>query len=134
MPKLKSPKAKGNLGETACINKTVEQLGREKCPQDRRNDQATAWGGIATPDISIKGLEAWHIEVKNTQTYQFPAWSSKIEGDCPRGKVPVIAYRVQGRNDFFWLQFPLDHLEKFCLEAVTAMGYQVYKDDEGDAA
>ncbi len=118
---MKNPKAKGNRGEAELISVLLGILGRERTPQDRRNYQFTAWGGQDNADINVKGLESIFFEVKNTKNYSFPAFRKQVEADCPSHKVPVIAYRVQGEPNNFWLNLPIAKLEKFVREVYAAL-------------
>jgi len=114
-------KQKGNRAEREIIDVLLAVLGRDRTPQDRRNYQFTNYGGTDNADVNIKGLEALHIEVKNTKNYSFPAFRKQVEADCPRHKVPVIAYRVQGEPGNFWLNLPIAKLEKFVREVYAAL-------------
>lgn len=120
-------KAKGSRGEREFLETMLSTLGRDRTAQDRRNWQFTTWAGLDNPDVSIKGLERMHFEVKYTKNYAFPAFRKQVEQDCPAHKVPVIAYRIDREPGNFWLHFPVKHLEKFSLEVVTAFGYEVSK-------
>ena len=120
-------RAKGKKGENDFINAFLKLIGRERGPKDRRQGQATAWGGMGKPDVSIPELSDLHIEVKNTKTFQFPAFVKQMREDCPPNKVMTLAYREQGRNDFFWLMFPLHDLEKFSCQCAEAFGWRLEK-------
>lgn len=118
-------RAKGIRGENSFIKTLLELLGREKTHKDRRNGQAVAHGGCDNPDVSLLGFERVHYEVKHTKSFQFPAWVKQVREDCPAHKVPVIAYKEPNKQDYFWLTFPLEKLEKFALEVVGAFGWEV---------
>lgn len=121
-------KRKGAAGEVGFINAFLKLIGRERGPKDRRQGQATAWGGMGNSDVSIPELSDLHIECKNTKNFSFPAFVKQMREDCPPSKVMTLAYREQGKADFYWLMFPLQDLEKFSCQCAEAFGWRLERD------
>lgn len=60
-------------------------------------------GDIVSADESID-LRV-HIECKNTKTWSLPAWLKQAEGDCPKGKKPIVIFHQHGTsNDYVTLK------------------------------
>mgnify|MGYP000505886399 CR=1 FL=1 len=121
-------RAKGLRGESDFINAFLKLIGRERGPRDRRQNQATIFGGCNNSDVSIPELSDLHIEVKNTSTFKFPAWVKQMRKDCGPGKVMTLAYKEQGKAEFFWLMFPMNDLEKFSCQCAEAFGWRLERD------
>ena len=47
-------------------------------------------GDVVPADNGI--VLAVHIECKNTQKWNLPAWLKQAEGDCPEGRAPIIVF------------------------------------------
>lgn len=86
-------KAKGSAGE----RELCEYLTRAGYPA-RRNDQRYM-GGYDNPDISARGLEHLHIEVKRVERLNVTEAMHQAERDAA-GKTPVVMHR---RNREPWL-------------------------------
>lgn len=39
----------------------------------------------------------FHFEVKNTKKLSIPKWWEQIYGDCPRGKIPMNVFKMNGK-------------------------------------
>lgn len=127
-------KQKGSRGEREAIEKVLELLGRNKTNKDKRNGQSSPWGGSATPDISVKGLEKLHLEVKNTKAVLFFAWVQKLLEDVlGTSRLPVLLYKMPADKHpvrrVEWFCFHrLSDIEDYCVTWLEAMGYKVDKE------
>ena len=118
-------KRKGSRGERLAIEAICKLLDRKPTYRDRRNSQATAWGGCNNPDIQIQGLEGFHLDIKNTKTFCFPAWKEQLLADCG-SKTPVLLYKEQGVNRF-WALHRMEDFEDYCVTWLQAKGWRVEK-------
>jgi len=39
----------------------------------------------------------FHFEVKNTKKLSIPKWWEQIYGDCPKGKIPMNVFKMNGK-------------------------------------
>lgn len=122
-----NPKRKGNTGERKFLEVMLETAGREKVWKDKRNSQATNFGGLGNPDVSFYQMSGVFWEVKNTKSFEIKAWWPTLVGDCPMGKIPALAYKEQGVgfHSGFWVALPFDKLESFSIEILEWAGKTV---------
>lgn len=127
-------KQKGNRGERMAIDAITELLPRSKDKMDRRNSQATPWGGSGTPDITIKDLRKIHFEIKHTASVSFFAWAKQLLEDVlGTSKLPCILYRMPANKHpnnkaTWWVFHPLSDIEELVLTWAPALGYRVEKE------
>lgn len=115
-------KSKGIQAEEKAIDSYCELLGRKRTKQDRRNNQATPWGGISNPDIQVKGLEGWHIEVKDVEKLGvLKTWDEHVKS-TPLGKRPQLNFFYKGRE--LTLQYKED-LPNMAQDLVLASGFNI---------
>lgn len=112
---------KGKRGENNAIHALCEQLGRERSPRDRRNNQATEYGGAGNPDIQIAGLERLFYEIKNTTKFMF-SWTTKLLQDCPEDMVPVLMYNEPRKG--WWVLYKLADHDRYFEAWAAAKGYE----------
>lgn len=53
-------------------------------------------GDIVPADDSI--IFDLHVECKNAKTWSMPKWIEQAEGDCPKGKKPVVIFHKHGTS------------------------------------
>ena len=124
MRKINS-KDKGKRGEQDFIAAVCKLLGRERSAGDRRNWQWTTYGGANNPDVEIRELSGFHVEVKNTKLFSFPLWVKTLLEDCSPSKVPVLAYKQERKG--FWCLHRLEDVENYAVTWCQALGYEVRK-------
>jgi len=112
--------AKGGRGEREAITEICGLLGREKCAKDKRNNQATEWGGSGNPDIQIAGLERLFYEIKNTAKFMF-SWTVKLVQDCPENYIPVLMYKEPRKG--FWVMYRLEDHDRYFESWAAAKGW-----------
>src|SRR3712207_4501464 len=91
----KSKRRKGSTYENAMAKVFRDRMDVElvRTPMSggfaKNSDKAEEFRGDIVPldkDIDFK----LHIECKNHKTWSLPSWIRQAEGDCPKGKVPLV--------------------------------------------
>lgn len=121
----KSSRNRGASYERTIAKKIKEILGIElkRTPQSGGFAKDSTHGADFRGDIvSIDDNLDFklHVECKDTVTWQLPSWLKQAEGDCPKGKVPIVVFhrrqldkdgkRVQEAGDYVSLKLE-DFLE-----------------------
>ena len=116
--KKASAKEVGIEGEKKAISQLCTQLGRKPGEKDKRNHQGRAGGGLGVPDITVNGLDGWHIEVKETGKFSFTEFLKQLAEDCPKNKRPALIYKG-------WMLFKVDNLANLAQDVVLASGMDI---------
>jgi hypothetical protein len=128
-------RAKGQRGELEAMKACEELIQAPKSIYNKRNSQATPYGGSATPDITIHQLRKFHMEVKNTSNVSFFAWANKLLEDVlGTSKTPMILYKQPAKKHpnnkaTWWVFHRLTDIEEIVLTWAPALGYKVEKEE-----
>lgn len=112
----KAQRDKGQRGEREFCKKFQDLFGIVL----RRSYQFRAGGNKNNPDV--QGLKGFHVEVKNQERLNIWDALNQALSDCA-GNIPVVAFK-RNRTGFF-LAFPLNVLEPFCVQFLELIGYTV---------
>lgn len=93
----KNAKRKGGQYERTIAQRFKERFGLDlkRTPQSggfaKKSTKADDFrGDITLVDADKEFL--LHCECKNCKTWSLPAWLSQAQGDCPRGRVPLVIF------------------------------------------
>ena len=94
----RSERRKGKVGELEVAKLFVAN----GWPQTKRS------GDSGQLDGDLDHTHPFYTEVRRREQLALPAWIAEVEGECPPGLIPLIAYR---RSHMAWqANLPLDAL------------------------
>lgn len=96
-------KNKGSEFERVIARKFKEAYGEDlvRTPQSggfaKNLSKATEFRGDIVPADESIDL-ALHVECKNAKSWSLPTWFKQAQGDCPKGKSPVVVFHQHGTS------------------------------------
>lgn len=108
----KRSRNKGSSYERTIAKKFAQAYGVElvRTPQSggfmKNCDKADDFRGDILPvEVGVK--MRLHVECKNTKKWALPQWLNQAEGDCPKGRIPIIIFH-QHKSSKDYVCIPLD--------------------------
>lgn len=87
----KSQREKGKRGELAWRN-VLRTAGFSKEGTYRTQQYSGKSGDGSSSDVTCRELPTLHFEVKNVEKLNLWGAYAQAKGDCPEGKMPVVAH------------------------------------------